>query len=464
MSKNDNNVFICDECGAVFEKWFGKCKECGAWNSLVEEKRIEKPKKNNKNTSFFDDYTHETSVLLNDVDCEDVESERYKTGIGEFDRALGGGLVKSSVSLLSGEPGIGKSTLLLQICAYMQNDRILYVSGEESKMQIKMRAKRLGVNNDSLYLLSETDIDGICDEINKINPDIVIIDSVQTMYDRNVNSSAGSVSQVTKTALRLIEITKRSKLATVLVGHVNKEGYIAGPKLLEHMVDVVLSFEGDRGQSCRIVRAIKNRYGSTNEIGLFEMTDIGLCEVPDPSQRLLEDSLRDVSGNCPVCLVEGTRPIIAEVQALVTKSVFSSPKRTANGVDYNRMSILLAVMEKRLGCKFFDKDVYLNVTGGLRLDEAATDLSVVTALLSGLNDFKMNGRTLVIGEVGLSGECRAVSMVSARINEAVRLGFEKIILPERSLRLLNQKFSNIELIPVTNVYELAKELSKGRKI
>jgi DNA repair protein RadA/Sms len=401
---------------------------------------------------------YNVAVRLDEIKEENFSGERYLTRIGELDRALGGGIVRGSVALISGEPGIGKSTLLLQICKEMQGLRVLYVSGEESPLQIKMRAKRLGAVADHIYLQCETDIDGILAEIGRISPDILIIDSVQTMQDSALGSASGSTGQVKMCTSKILAATKRAGFSTILVGHVNKDGVIAGPKLLEHMVDVVLYFEGERTQSCRILRAIKNRYGSTNEIGLFEMTDAGLEEVPDPSRRLLEDSPKHVSGSCPVCVMEGTRPILTEVQALISRSPFPNPKRLSSGVDYNRMSMLLAVLEKRLGLKFFDKDVYLNVVGGLKLDETAADLGILTAIISGAMDLPLPGTLLAIGEVGLSGECRTIGDCEMRVAEAARLGFETILLPKKQFERLKKKPDGVKLIPIKSVFELLQIL------
>ncbi len=459
MAEKTKTVYVCSSCGAVQSKWSGQCRECGEWNTMEEE--LSAPEKK-AGKGFYAPATEEYSpaVRLNQIEEKNFSGERYLTHIGELDRALGGGIVRGSVALISGEPGIGKSTLLLQICKEMKDLKVLYVSGEESQLQIKMRAKRLGALTDNIYLQCETDIDGILAEIQRIEPDILIIDSVQTMQDSALGSAPGSTGQVKMCTARILNATKKAGFSTILVGHVNKDGMIAGPKLLEHMVDVVLYFEGERTQSCRILRAIKNRYGSTNEIGLFEMTDSGLEEVPDPSRRLLEDSPKHVSGSCPVCVMEGTRPIMTEVQALISRSPFPNPKRLSSGVDYNRMSMLLAVLEKRLGLKFFDKDVYLNVVGGLRLDETAADLGILTALISGAMDIPLPGTLLAIGEVGLSGECRTIGDSEMRVAEAARLGFETILLPKKQFERLKKKPDGVKLVPIKSVFELL-EILKG---
>ena len=461
MAEKTKTVYVCRECGYTQAKWNGKCPECGEWNTLEEKTLFPQPKSGKTAAApalLPEDYTE--AVLLSDLEENALCGERFATGIGELDRALGGGIVKGSVALISGEPGIGKSTLLLQICRAVERLKVLYVSGEESAMQIKMRAKRLGIGGGNIFLQCETDLDAVCAEIDRVAPDLVIIDSVQTMQDSAVSGAPGSIAQVKGTSLRLLNLTKKRGFSTVLVGHVNKDGMIAGPKLLEHMVDVVLYFEGERTQSCRILRAIKNRYGSTNEIGLFEMTDLGLEEVPDPSKRLLEDSPKNVPGSCPVCLMEGTRPITTEVQALIAKTPFPSPKRLSSGVDFNRMAMILAVLEKRLGIKFYDKDVYLNVVGGLRLDETAADLGVCTAVLSSALDLRVPGTFLAIGEIGLSGECRTVGDAELRVNEAARLGFDTVLLPKKLVDRLKKKPEGVKLVGVRSVYELLSALKE----
>ncbi len=459
MAEKTKIVYVCSSCGNVQSKWSGQCKECGEWNTMQEEVQISAAASKQKSAPILVQDFNE-AVKLADIQEEQLFGERYKTGIGELDRALGGGIVRGSVALISGEPGIGKSTLLLQICKEMQTQKVLYVSGEESQLQIKMRAKRLDALTDNIYLQCETDIDAILSEIGRISPDILIIDSVQTMQDTTLSASAGSTSQVKACSAKILALTKKVGFSTILVGHVNKDGVIAGPKLLEHMVDVVLYFEGERTQSCRILRTIKNRYGSTNEIGLFEMTDAGLEEVPDPSRRLLEDSPKHVSGSCPVCLMEGTRPIMTEVQALITKSPFPNPKRLSSGVDYNRMAMLLAVLEKRLGLRFFDRDVYMNVVGGLRLDETAADLGICTAAISSTMDLKLPGNLIAIGEVGLSGECRTISDSDLRVAEAARLGFETILLPQKQAERLKKKPKGVNLVPIRSVFDLVGTLKE----
>ncbi len=458
MAKTSQIVFVCSECGTVFDNWSGKCRECGNWNTLTEEVRGIAPSKSpvRANTQSA------KAIALKEASSSRDDFFRRKTNISEFDRALGGGIVQGSVSLLSGEPGIGKSTLLLQLCEALSDWKILYVSGEESAKQISQRAERLKVSGENLFLFCETDLEKVLYEAANGDYQLVLIDSVQTLCDSALSSSPGSAAQVKQCAGEIIKLTKQSGFATIMVGHVNKDGVIAGPKLLEHMVDVVLYFEGDRSQSCRIIRTIKNRYGATSEIGLFDMTDEGLTEVPDPSKRLMADSPSDVAGSSRVCLMEGTRPILAEIQALTAKSPFAAPKRLANGVDYNRMFLLLAVLEQRLGIAFHDKDVYLNVIGGLRFDETSTVLGIIAALYSSVQSIPLSGDTLFLGEVGLSGECRTIGAVEPRVREAVRLGFERIVLPYRNLTALKHKPNNVELIGVRSVYEVTT-IIKGTK-
>lgn len=379
---------------------------------------------------------------------------RLGTGIGELDRVLGGGLVVGSVVLISGEPGIGKSTLLMQLSAALcKNKKVLYVSGEESYNQLKLRAKRLSVSGKDIYLLNETNMAGILTEIDRLMPDVIIMDSIQTVFDERSASAPGSVTQIRECAMQFIERAKTKGISVILVGHVNKEGSIAGPKLLEHMVDAVLYFEGDQQQIYRIIRGIKNRYGSTNEIGVFEMTDAGLCEVENPSEKLLEGRPKNVSGNCAVCVMEGTRPVIAEIQALVTQTSFPSPRRTSNGIDYNRLYLLIAVLEKRLGLKFAVNDAYLNVIGGLRLNEPGADLGIALALISGIKDKPVPDHVVAIGEIGLSGELRAVSNVEQRIREAARLGFTKVLVPEKNVKKDFKLPNDIQVVKVKSIFD-----------
>lgn len=457
--KAPKTVFTCSECGYTTSKWMGKCPECGKWNTFNEEGEVLEEPKAVKRVS--PSTVKKVSVKNPAAPYGELtlpEYFRFGTGMSELDRVLGGGLVSGSVVLLAGEPGIGKSTLLTQICGSLGKDkRILYVSGEESHSQLKLRAERLGIGKTDMYVLTETDIDSIISEIDRIKPEIVVVDSIQTVYSEEISSIPGSVTQVKESAMRFIGCAKTGGISIIIVGHVNKEGGIAGPKVLEHMVDAVLYFEGDRQNSYRIIRAIKNRFGSTNELGVFEMREDGLSEVKNPSEMLLCDRPKNVSGNCAVCIMEGTRPLIAEIQALVTRTSFPSPKRTSNGVDYNRMFLLLAVLEKRLGLKFSENDVYLNVVGGLRLDDVASDLAVTLALISGIRDLVIPDDLICIGEVGLAGECRAVSNVEQRIKEAARLGFSRILVPKRNYERLSSGFSGAEVIPVTSVFDMISQ-------
>lgn len=447
----EKTIFVCTECGNTVSRWAGKCPACGEWNTLEERASVPEPKKSQRPRAMASIYDTAPELLK---DLELPNYIRSKSGIGELDRVLGGGIVSGSAVLLSGEPGIGKSTLLMQISGKLcPKNKVLYVSGEESGSQIKLRAKRLGVSPDNLYILIETNIDKILSQIEILKPDIVIVDSIQTIYDDRVGSSAGSITQVKECAARFIITAKNAGISIILVSHVNKEGNIAGPKVLEHAVDAVLYFEGEKRNSYRIIRAIKNRFGSTNEIGVFEMNEQGLCEVPNPSEALLAGRPKDVSGSCAVCLMEGSRPIIAEVQALCVPTVFPAPKRTANGVDYNRMYMLLAVLEKRLRSKFSVSDIYLNVVGGLRADEPAADMAIALAMLSSLKDKPVPENVIAIGEIGLAGECRSVPNIDQRISEAVRLGFDTIIIPKRCYTKKLENDSSVRIIPVSSVFE-----------
>ena len=448
-------VYICSECEYESPKWLGKCPKCNSWNTFVEDAVSTEAPPSKKHTLSV--RTSENSAMRFS-ELSTPEYIRTETGLSELDRVLGGGLVKGSVVLLSGEPGIGKSTLLLQICDTLcQGRRALYVSGEESRSQLKLRAERLGVNGDSLYVLTETNIESILDEAKKIKPDVIIADSVQTMYSDRVPSAPGSITNVKEVAMAFIAKAKSEGISVILVGHVNKEGGIAGPKVLEHMVDAVLNFEGDKRQSYRIIRANKNRYGSTNEIGVFEMTDKGLREVSNPSEMLLADRPVNTAGNCAVCTVEGTRPLVAEIQALVTPTSFPAPRRTSNGIDYNRAYLILAVLEKRLGLKFSANDVYLNVTGGMRIDEPASDLGIALALISSLTDRPIPDDLIAIGELGLSGEIRGVANIEGRIREAARLGFTTAVVPAHNLKACDG-VNGIKVVSAKNVYDILKFL------
>ena len=456
--KGLKTVYICSNCEYASPKWLGKCPKCNSWNSFIEDVEEAAPSSSatQKRTSAI--HSGESSVQ----DFSELIAPAYirsETGLSELDRVLGGGLVAGSAVLISGEPGIGKSTLLLQICDTLgQEKKVLYVSGEESSGQIKLRAERLRVTGKNLYILTETNIEKILSEAKKVKPDVIIADSVQTMYSDMISSSPGSISNVKEVALAFIGKAKSEGISVILVGHVNKEGGIAGPKVLEHMVDAVLNFEGDKRQSYRIIRANKNRFGSTNEIGVFEMTDIGLRQVVNPSEMLLADRPDNVSGNCAVCTMEGTRPIVAEIQALVSQTAFPAPRRTSNGIDYNRMCLILAVLEKRLGLKFSGNDVYINVIGGIEIDEPASDLGIAMALISSLTDKIIPDSLIAIGEIGLAGECRAISHVEQRVREAARLGFKTALLPVHSAQSCPE-ISGIKVYPIKSIYDVLKFLN-----
>lgn len=450
--KGQKTVFVCSECGYNSPKWLGKCPECESWNTLEEEIVVEKPKNQGLNQSRI------TNSLNKAEKISELQMPTYMrtgTGMGELDRVLGGGLVDSSVVLLSGEPGIGKSTLLLQICSELGRSRtVLYVSGEESKGQLKLRAQRLGIVGERIYLLTETDVDSVLCECDRIKPDVMIIDSVQTLSSMRFTSAPGSITQVRESAMAFINYAKNNSAAVFLVGHVNKEGGISGPKILEHMVDAVLYFEGERTNSYRIIRAIKNRFGSTNEIGVFEMGDKGLVEIPNPSEVVMAERPKNTSGSCAGCVIQGTRPIISEIQSLVAKSVYATGKRTSDGFDYNRMCLLIAVLEKRMGLRFYENDVYLNVAGGIQLNEPSADLSIAMSLISGITDRVIPDTLIAFGEIGLAGEVRAVSHIEYRVKEAVRLGFTKIILPKKNLNSSLKVPLGVELVGVSNIYQV----------
>ena len=438
-------MFVCNQCGFESSKWNGRCQSCGAWNSFEEEQPSSIHVIGNASSSAAD----LSSSILELSAIETNSDVRYDTGLGELNRVLGGGLVKGSIVLLGGEPGIGKSTILLQICQFLGNEHsVLYVSGEESARQIKLRAERLCVDTENLYILAATDAESVCETINSSNPDIVIIDSIQTMSIAGITSSPGSLTQVRECTNLFMHTAKSLEIPIIIVGHVNKDGAIAGPKVMEHIVDAVLYFEGERHMSYRILRGVKNRFGSTNEIGVFEMVDHGLRQVENPSQMLLSGRPVNVSGTCVSCVMEGTRPILAEVQALAAKSSYPAPRRTATGFDFNRLAIIIAVLEKRLGIFMGTLDIYLNIVGGFRLDEPAGDLSVALALYSGVIDKPVGDSVIAFGEIGLGGEVRSVSHILQRVSEAERMGFEICIIPKQSMAQLNVKEHNIKLIGV----------------
>ena len=419
-------VYFCTSCGSDTPKWQGRCPACGAWNTL--EEHIERPAAPGraKASSMLGS---KKPKIISQVDSGD--EIRFSTGMGELDRVLGGGAVEGSLVLVGGAPGIGKSTLLLQICnALCAGRSVLYVSGEESERQLKLRAERLGVAPENLYILAENRLSDILGSVEETKPEVLIVDSIQTMYSDENESSPGSISQVKDCTMQLMQLSKTDGITVFVVGHINKDGNIAGPKVLEHMVDCVLYFEGDPNTSYRLLRAAKNRFGSTNEIGVFEMLDSGLKEVPNPSQMLLEGRPEGASGTCVACVMEGTRPILAEVQALVSKTSFNVPRRTADGFDFNRAALLLAVTEKRAGMKLSLFDAYINVIGGMRLDEPGADLPVVLAIASSYRDAAIADDLVAIGEVGLTGEIRSVSHMNQRLQEVARLGFKKVIIPK----------------------------------
>ena len=447
--------YICNNCGNVTAKWYGKCPECGAWNTIEEravqvEKDLQKKSRVPKNNK--DVLTESQAKKIKEISCQ--KDFRFLTGLSEFDRVLGGGLVEGSVVLIAGEPGIGKSTLLLQICQSVgENAKLLYITGEESISQIKLRAQRVGVDTDNLLLLSETSVNKIIPEINTNHPDVVIIDSIQTVYDENYPSSPGTITQVKQATMHLINKAKEDGISILIVGHVNKDGAIAGPKVLEHMVDAVLYFEGDKQHVYRIIRAVKNRYGSTNEIGMFQMSDEGLTEIEKPSEMILEQRPKDVPGSCAVAVLEGTRPIVTEIQALSTSTAYPSPRRMASGYDYNRVSLLLAVLEKRLGMRFSVQDVYINIAGGLRIDEPACDAATALALISSYKNVSIPEDLIVMGEIGLAGECRSVNSVEQRLSNAARLGFKKAAIPYKNADRLKNSYG-MEIIRLRSVFDL----------
>ena len=443
-------VFCCSECGNETIKWSGKCPSCGAWDSLVEVKLDSKGKNPAKASKSF----AKTPKLISELDTE--AEIRFSTGIGELDRVLGGGAVRGSLVLVGGAPGIGKSTLLLQLCGLVEGEqKILYVTGEESERQLKMRAQRLGVDKGQIYVLAETGLTEVLESIDELSPDIVIIDSIQTMFDQDISSAPGSVSQVRECTMSIMRMTKEKGFTTFVIGHINKEGSIAGPKVLEHMVDCVLYFEGERSTSFRILRAGKNRFGSTNEIGVFEMIDTGLKELKNPSEILLSGRPDNAPGTCVSCVIEGSRPILAEIQALVAPASYNAGRRSTNGIDYNRATLLLAVLEKRGGMAVSGCDAYINVIGGLELDEPAADLATMLAIASSFRDLPLGRDLAAVGEVGLSGEIRSVSNLNMRLSEIARLGFKRCVIPAHVKDDI-RKPDGLELISVKDIRQAIK--------
>ena len=451
MATKSKTVYACNECGAESTKWYGRCPSCGAWNSMEEQ--LQTQSSSTAGASVRADVQSIGNITPN-------SKQRYQTGLKELDRVLGGGIVRGGLMLIGGDPGIGKSTLLLQICEHLGKDhKLLYVSGEESEGQLKLRADRLGVSSDNLFVLCESNLDIVLTTMQAERPDILIVDSIQTMHLDDIASASGSVTQVRECTAAIMRAAKRMDIPVFVVGHVNKDGAIAGPKVMEHIVDCVLYFEGDRHSSYRLLRCVKNRYGSTNEIGVFEMGDKGLTEVENPSLMLLSGRPMNVSGSCVACTIEGTRPMLAEVQGLVSPTGFGNPRRMATGFDYNRLSLILAVLEKRAGYFFSNLDTYVNVVGGLNLDEPAVDLPVALALISGLKDAVISSDTIAFGEIGLTGEIRAVSNADLRVAEAARMGFKKVLIPQHNVSAVTKR-ADIEVIGVRTVREAFEEIQK----
>ena len=453
MAKGKTTAFFCKECGYESVKWLGQCPGCREWNTFVEEPVVKAKSKGITGTILSGGRAKPSPVSEISIDEED----RILTDIGELDRVLGGGLVKGSLILVGGDPGIGKSTLLLQACRHLAatGRRVLYISGEESLKQIKLRANRLGEFSDNLLLLCETNLQRMEEAIKETLPEVVIVDSIQTIYNEDVESAPGSVSQVRESTNKLMQLAKGLTISVFIVGHVTKEGVVAGPRVLEHMVDTVLYFEGDRSQEYSILRAVKNRFGSTNEIGVFEMTGTGLKEVENPSQLFLQGKPTDISGIATACVVEGTRPLVAEIQTLVSPTPFPAPRRVSVGYDYNRLNLIIAVLEKRCKLFFGNSDTYLNIIGGIRLDDPAADLAVAIALASGLKDFIIPEDTMIIGELGLAGEIRAVTSLERRVTEAKNLGFKRCLIPARNKIDFE---TSLELVRVDSVRDALNKL------
>lgn len=443
-------VFNCSSCGYQSSKWLGRCPDCNSWNSFSEEDYTPVSAAAKERVSLYKD----GPVLLKDVVARD--EDRLKTNIVELDRVLGGGIVKGSVVLIGGDPGVGKSTISLQVSNHLtvQGIRVLYVSGEESVAQTKLRAKRLGASgSDNLYIVNQTDLSLIIEYIKKLKPQVVVIDSIQVIFDPGISSSAGSVSQVRECASSLTQLAKTTSTSIFIIGHVTKEGTLAGPRVLEHLVDTVLYFEGDRFALYRILRAVKNRFGSTNEIGVFEMAPVGLVEVKNPSEIFLSERPENVSGTIVTSILEGTRPLLVEIQSLVSRSSFGYARRRAQGFDFNRLSLLVAVLEKRMGLALEAEDIFINVAGGIKIEDPAADLAVCAVIASSFRDQEVMGQSVILGEVGLNGEIRSISQVLTRINEAEKLGFKHCILPKNSLKSLKFKKSGMEIIAVSTLKE-----------
>ena len=452
--------YVCQECGYENSKWLGKCPECSNWNTFVEEIE-EKRSKSNKEVFVID---KSSSRPLNINSIETIKEQRFSTCINELDRVLGGGVVKGSLVLVGGDPGIGKSTLLIQVSSNVANSgkKVLYISGEESASQIKMRAQRLGIKSDNLYIFAENNLSIIEAHLESVNPDLIIVDSIQTVFSPEITSAPGTVSQIKEGTSRFMKISKKMGISTFVVGHVTKEGSLAGPKVLEHMVDTVLYFEGERFNTYRLIRAVKNRFGSTNELGVFEMRELGLIELENPSKILIAEKPKDVAGSVIISTVEGTRPMLLELQALVSPTSFGIPKRTATGVDYNRVSLLMAVLEKRVGMQIQNQDVYINVVGGLKVNEPSIDLGIVMSIASSFRNIPIDGTVAITGEVGLTGEIRAVSFIEKRIAECKKLGFTKIVIPKSNYEAVKD-IKDIEICPVDSVRQAINIVLGGNR-
>lgn len=454
MAKN-KSIFVCQECGYESAKWMGRCSSCGNWNTFVEE-IVDKKTKIVLRTGDSEVKAEKLNELV-------VENEsRISSGLGELDRVLGGGIVRGAMVLFGGDPGIGKSTLLIQVAGIMSDKsiKVLYVSGEESAKQIKLRADRLNIGGENLYILAETDLSVISEVVSELGPDIMVIDSIQTVYNPNIESAPGSVSQVRETTSGLMKIAKKGEIATLIVGHVTKEGAIAGPRVLEHMVDTVLYFEGERHNTYRVLRSVKNRFGSTNEIGIFEMKEEGLVEVSNPSEVLIASRPSNTEGSMIVPSVEGTRPMLIEIQALVSHTPFGMPRRVVTGLDYNRVILMTAVLEKKAGMHLESSDIYVNIVGGISLKEPAMDLAIVSSIVSSFKEESINPKLVAVGEVGLTGEIRSVGSIDKRIREAQKMGFEKIIVPRSNLKGLD-RYEGIEIVGVSNVVEALNIIMGG---